>query len=51
MKIQWVECCRLTYLCGIREGNVTPFSGADADSVCNGDDEDTAVADNAGECG
>ena len=33
MKILWVECCRLSFLFGIIEGNVTPFSGADADSV------------------
>ena len=51
MKILWVECCRLSFLFGIIEGNVTPFSGADADSVFNGDDEDTAVADFAGLCG
>ena len=51
MKVLWFECCRLSFLFGIIEGNVTPFSGADADSVFNGDDEDAAVADFAGLCG
>jgi Zn finger protein HypA/HybF involved in hydrogenase expression len=36
MKILWVECCRLSFLFGIIEGNVTPFSGADADSAIKG---------------
>ena len=32
------------------EGNVSPLSGADADGILDGDDEDTSVAYLAGLC-
>ena len=50
MKLVWFECCRLSFLFGIVEGDVTPFSCADANGVFDGNDEDTAVADFAGLC-
>lgn len=50
MKLAWFEYCRLSFLFGIVESNITPFSCTDADGVFDENDEDMAVAGFAGPC-
>ena len=40
--------CVLSFLFGIIKCNVSPFAGTDADGICYGDNEDTAITDFSG---